>query len=44
MLLLHTQRVLHLRESWPLFIVAAGVSILLAARAAAADRIAGDRR
>jgi hypothetical protein len=30
-LLLHTQHVLHLRYSWPLFIVGAGVSILVSA-------------
>ncbi len=28
-LLLHTQHVLHLRDSWPLFIVGAGVTILV---------------
>ncbi|HUF46666.1 MAG TPA: DUF5668 domain-containing protein [Vicinamibacterales bacterium] len=30
-LLLHTQHVFHLRQSWPLFIVAGGLSILLRA-------------
>jgi hypothetical protein len=29
LLLLHTQRVLHLRDSWPLFLVVVGFSMIL---------------
>jgi drug/metabolite transporter (DMT)-like permease len=41
--LLHTQDILSLRDSWPLFIVAGGVSILVGAMGDRDRRTIGDR-